>query len=104
MRNECVALLLALTIGSASSVFGSPVVRVDVLPEPGWVAVQANCAEILPLPDGSSVEVRILDAQGTKTVAQKEKRILQQATVCNVVVNVVALQPGDYRARTVILA
>ena len=104
MRNECVALLLALTIGSASSVFGSPVVKVDVLPEPGWVAVQANCAEILPLPDGSSVEVRILDAQGTKTVAQKEKRILQQATVCNVVVNVVSLQPGDYRARTVILA
>jgi len=104
MRNKCVALLLALTMGSSSSAFGDPVVGIDVLPEPGWVAVQANYAAMRPLPDGSSLEVRILDAQGTKTVARKVKRILQQATVLNVVVNAVSLQPGDYRARTAIIA
>ncbi len=99
-----VALLLALMFGSLRSAVGSPEVIVDVLSEPGWVAVQANCAEMLPLPVGSSVEVCILDKQGIKTVARKVEQIQQQVTVLNVVVNAVPLQPGDYRARTVILS
>ena len=93
-------LVVALMFGSSSSAIGGPKVRIDVLPEPGWVAVQADFAETWPMPGGSSVEVRIQDAQGKNTVARKVVTIPQQTTVLNVVVDAAPLPPGDYRVRT----
>ena len=94
----------AAAFGKDTSVFQRPEIRIEVFPEPGWIAVEVDYGLMRPLPEGSSVEVQILDAQGAKTLARKAERIQPQTMTLNVVLNAVPLQPGNYLTRTSIIA
>jgi len=93
----------AAAFGKDTSVFERPEIRVEVMPEPGWIAVEADYGLMRPLPEGSSVEVQLVD-QEAKTLAKKVARIPPQATTLNVVLNAIPLQRGNYLTRTTIIA
>jgi hypothetical protein len=104
MRNACASLVLVLVICSARLAFGDPEIRIDVFPEPGWVAVEATYGSMMPLPKGSFVQVRILDAKGSEALPEKLEKLHPRQTTFNVILDARPLQPTDYRIRTSILA
>ncbi len=103
MKKLCVPLFLSLAIHSATPVFGGPAVDIEILPEPGWIVFHVNYGPLRPLPDGASIEVRILDAQGTGVLARKVETLRPDETTVDVVLDAAALQPGDYLTRTTVL-
>jgi hypothetical protein len=103
MKKLYVPLLLALVIYSASSVFGGPAVEIETFPEPGWIVFRVNYGPLQPLPDGASIEVRIPDAQGAGVLARKVETLRPDESTIDVVLDVTALPPGDYRTRTTVL-
>ena len=90
----------AAAFGKDTSLFKRPEIRIEVLPEPGWIAVEVDYGLMRPLPEGSSAEAQIVDAQGAKTFARKVERIQPRASTRNIVLNAVPLQPGNYLLRT----
>ena len=89
----------AVVFGKDTSPFERPEIRIEVLPEPGWIAVEADYGLMRPLPEGASVEAQILDAQGAKTLLRKVEAIHLPRTVTNVILDARALQPGNYLIR-----
>jgi hypothetical protein len=89
----------AAAFGKDTSTFERPEIRIEVLPEPGWIAVEADYGLMRPLPEGASVEAQILDAQGAETLSRKVEAIHIPRTVTNVILDVRALQPGNYLIR-----
>ncbi|MAV34943.1 MAG: hypothetical protein CMJ59_05750 [Planctomycetaceae bacterium] len=104
MKNRYVLLSLMLVTHMASSVFGDPVVGIEILPEPGWIVFRANYGRLRPLPDGASIEVQILDAQEAGVLVRKVETLRPDETTVDVVLNAAALPPGDYRTRSTVLA
>jgi hypothetical protein len=90
----------AAAFGKDTSRFKRPEISMEVLPEPGWIAVEVDYGLMRPLPEGCSAEAQRLDAQGARTLARKLERIQPRATTLNIMLNVAALQPGNYLIRT----
>ena len=94
----------AVAFGRDAAVFETPHINIEILPEPGWIAVETDYGLMRPLPEDSSIEAQILDAQGSKTIAKKVEKIHPTRIVHNLILDAAALQPGDYLTRTAILA
>jgi hypothetical protein len=90
----------AAAFGKDTSRFKRPEISIEALPEPGWIAVEVDYGLMRPLPEGSSAEAQIVDAQGTKTFSSELERVQPRTMTLNIVLNVAALQPGDYLIRT----
>jgi hypothetical protein len=93
----------AAAYGKDTSVFDRPQIQVDVLSEPGWIAVDADYSLMRPLPEGAGVEVQLLDAEGTATPIGRTVSIDPAAPALQVVLDASDLTPGDYTTRTAVI-
>lgn len=79
---------------AADKDFENPEIGIEIWPQPGWIAVEADDDHMRLLPEGSTAEVQVMD-ETIKMAARNTLEVSPQVTILNVVLNATSLPAKD---------
>ena len=86
----------AASLGKDVTLFSRPQISVEALPDPGLIAVRAECGLMKPLPEGAAVEVSVRHSERDGALGRGAEKIVGHSPETTVSVDAGNLRPGSY--------